>query len=72
MKNTIRLILNDLASGDPHAALGILDYLIVDKGYDLRRLLILLQHHFGVPYSTSAYTLTQLFETSANGCAIFE
>ena len=71
MRNTIRLVLTDLASGDPHSALGILDYLTVDKGYDLTRLLLILQQKFGVPYSTSVYTLSQLLETSSNGCATF-
>lgn len=71
MRNTIRLVLTDLASGDPQSALGILDYLTVDKGYDLTRLLLILQQKFGVPYSTSVYTLSQLLETSSNGCATF-
>lgn len=60
MKKLVEICINDAAHGDLIPLAGLIDWLIVDKGYSLKRLLRIADRYFGVPRNVALATLEYL------------
>lgn len=59
MKRTtmIRICLNDACNGELHPLMGLIDWLVVDKGISLERIVRIANRKFGIPVTTAIATL---------------
>jgi len=68
MRRTVELALIDLGHNDSFAAAGILDFLVVEQGYPIRRVAKLVHRKFRIPLATILSTLYILEAGTLHHC----
>lgn len=56
----IRMILDDLAHGEPHSTMGLIHWLVVDLGYPYERVLEVAARILKIPPATGEKTILEI------------